>query len=304
MQWGAREVVLREDPGEKGVRMFSKMRTSDSPANAPRLGRSVRSNKSDRQRGAWPAVMLSAVLATLLVALPLAGCSDSPTTVVAPGTAGVLPPANTITVVGEGKVTSLPDEAVITLSVESDGKNPAAAMNKNSAAVVDVIERLKNEGVDEADIETANISLYPIRTYTNEGQERLTGYRATNSVRVTVSDAKQVGEILSAAIEAGANNVSGPVWQLSDDAKAVAEALKKAVENARQKAEALASSVGADLGDVVMVSESNVQVPVYPMYAESYVDKSLAAGDVAETPVMAASLDVTATITVTFALKR
>jgi uncharacterized protein YggE len=146
--------------------------------------------------------------------------------------------------------------------------------------------------------------VYAIRTYTDTGQEKLTGYRATNTILVTMADAKQVGKILSAAIEAGANNVSGPVWQLSDNTKAVTEALKKAAQNARQKAEALADSLGVDLGDVVMMSENSVQVPVYPLYSDVYSAKSDAAGSVAETPISAASLDVTATVTVTFVLKR
>jgi uncharacterized protein YggE len=240
---------------------------------------------------------------TLLFAL--LGCSDSPrSTVVVPGTSGVATSLDTITVIGNATVKSAPDEAVLTLAVESDGKDPAAAMNRNASSVSDVIERVKREGVKEEDIKTANVSVYAIRTYTDTGQEKLTGYRAMNSILVTVSDAKLVGKVLSAAIEAGANNVSGPVWQLSDDTKVVAEALKKAAQNARQKAEALADSLGVDLGDVVMMSESGVQTPAYPLYSDTYAAKGGAAGIVAETPISAGTLDVTATVTVTFALRR
>jgi uncharacterized protein YggE len=247
------------------------------------------------------------VVAALVVGVSLfslAGCSDSArSTVLASNPAGAVSSPDTITVVGEATVKSAPDEAVLTLAVESDGKDPATAMNRNSAAVSDVVERIKREGAKDDDIETANVSVYAIRTYTETGQEKLAGYRATNSILVTVPDAKQVGKVLSAAIDAGANSVSGPVWQLSDDTKAVAEALKKAAQNARQKAEVLADSLGVDLGDVVMMSENSVQVPVYPIYADSYAAKD-SAGALAEIPISAASLDVTATVTVAFALKR
>jgi uncharacterized protein YggE len=244
----------------------------------------------------------------LLLAMGLlaGGCSDSPgNTVIASAPASAVASPDTITVVGEGKVESAPDEAVLTLAVESDGKDPAAAMNKNSAAVKAVVKRLKEEGVDEADIETANVSVYAVRTYSDTGEEKLIGYRASNSVEVTLPDADRVGKVLSAAIEAGANSVSGPVWRLSDDTEAVAQALKKAVENAKARAEVLAQAQGVDLGDVVMMSENSVQVPVYPTYAGAYdlVAKSEAGGGVVDTPISAAKLDVTATVTVTYVLK-
>ena len=143
-----------------------------------------------------------------------------------------------------------------------------------------VLDRLKSEGVAAEAIETTNVSVYPIRTYNPEtGQETLTGYRAQNSVTVTLADAGQVGKVLSAAVEAGANIVSGPVWKLSDDTAAVAAALKKAVANARTKAEALAEAQGVKVGDVVMMNESSVDVPVYPVY---YATDSAKAGGVME----------------------
>jgi uncharacterized protein YggE len=249
--------------------------------------------------------LLATVVSAVALVVALAGCSDAPrSTVIASDSASAVSSPDTITVVGEATVKSAPDEAVLTLSVESDGKDPATAMNKNSASISDVVERLKHEGVKDDKIETSNVSVYAIRTYTENGQEKLTGYRATNTISVTMADAKQVGKILSAAIEAGANNVSGPVWQLTDNTKAVTEALKKAAQNARQKAEALADSLGVDLGDVVMMSENSVQVPVYPVYSNMYSARSDAAGIVAETPISVGSLDVTATVTVTFVLKR
>ena len=118
---------------------------------------------------------------------------------------------------------------------------------------------------------------------------------------VTLADAGQVGKVLSAAVDAGANIVSGPVWTLSDDTAAVAEALKKAVANARTKADALAEAQGVKVGDVVTMSETSVQVPVYPIY---YATDSVKAGGVMDTPISAGSLDVTATITITYVLGR
>ncbi|OFV80451.1 MAG: hypothetical protein A2W26_09420 [Acidobacteria bacterium RBG_16_64_8] len=211
---------------------------------------------------------------------------------------------NTITVVGDATVSSAPDEAVLTLTIETDGDDPGTAMNQNAEAVTAVIDRLKQEDVEDGDIETANVSVYPIRSYHPEtGKETLVGYRCQNSIRVTLADADVVGRVLSAAVEAGANVVSGPVWKLSDDTAAVTEALRKATEKARAKAEALADAQGVELGDVVMMTETNVEVPVYPMF-ESALMKDLASGAVSETPISPASLDISATVTVTYELKR
>lgn len=220
------------------------------------------------------------------------------------GSTGVVTSPDTITVIGEATVSSAPDEAVLTLTVETDGEDPGVAINQNAEAVTAVLDRLKREGVDEAAVETAYVSVYPIRTYHPEtGKETLAGYRCQNSVKVTLAAAGEVGRVLSAAVESGANLVSGPVWKLSDDTSAVTEALRKATEKARAKAEALADAQGVDLGDVIMMSETNVQLPIYPMY-ESALMKDLASGTVSPTPISPASLDVTATVTVTYELKR
>lgn len=260
----------------------------------------------------WPSghmstagVVAAATVGAILVAALLAGCSDSQAgTVVPSGLAGVVTSPNTITVVGDATVSSAPDEAVLTLTVETDGDDPGAVMNQNAEVVTAVIDRLKREDVDETEIETANVSVYPIRTYHPEtGKETLVGYRCQNSIRVTLTEADEVGRVLSAAVEAGANIASGPVWKLSDDTEAATEALRKATENARAKAEALADAQGVELGDVVMMTETNVDVPVYPMY-ESALMKDLASGAVSETPISPASLDVSATVTVTYELKR
>jgi uncharacterized protein YggE len=269
-----------------------------------------------RGRGWRPLALAGLIAVGIFAALVVSGCGGSSndvavgtgiTSPVATVATGITPAvavgaANTITVTGNATESSAPDEAVLTLTVESDGTDPGAALNANAVSVQKVLDRLKSEGVAAEAIETTNVSVYPIRTYNPDtGQEKLTGYRAQNSVTVTLADAKQVGKVLSAAVEAGANIVSGPVWKLSDDTAAVAAALKKAVANARTKAEALAEAQGVKVGDVVMMNESSVQVPVYPVY---YATDSAKAGGVMDTPISAASLDVTATVTITYVLGR
>lgn len=239
----------------------------------------------------------------LALALLVAGCSDASTSPT--GSAAILSgagAANTVTVNGSATVTSPPDEAVIVLTVENDGATGAAAMDATSAQSDQLLAKLKSVGIEDAAIQTSNVTLYPVRTYEpNTGKETLTGYRAQNSVKVTLKDAATVAKALAAGVDAGVTMVSGPDWRLRDDSKAVTEALKLAVATARAKAEGLASAGGVSIGEVITMTEGSVQLPV-PIYRS--------AGGVAEDAaalepsVSAGALDVTATVTITYGLKR
>lgn len=277
--------------------------------------------RSKRASGSWeptgrpsrrrsPALLLGALLLIGAASLAVAGCADdgeeaAPATQTSvPATVSAGSP-NTITVTGDATVNAAPDEAVITLSVENDAPEPGTALDENSKSIQKVLDRLKAEGVPEADIQTSNVSLYPVRTYDPQtGKESLTGYRANNSVTVTLKDAALVGKILAASVETGATNVSGPVWRLTEDAAAVAEALKKAVANAQAKAQTLAEAQGVKVGPVVMIAEGAVEVPVVPMYTAMESAAGRDAAKVAEAPISAGTLEVTANVTVSYGLER
>ena len=245
------------------------------------------------------------VLAAAMVALGavVAGCSGD----AAAGTAttglvaGVT--ANTVTVNGTATVTSPPDEAVVELTVENDATTATAAMDATSTQSNQLLTKLKGLGLDDKSIQTSSVTLYPVRTYEpNTGKETLTGYRAQNTVRVTLKDAPTVAKVLAAGVEAGVTTVTGPDWRLRDDSQAVNEALKQAVAHARSKAETLAGAGGVAVGDVINMTEGSVQVPVpiFSATASGAADSS----KVSEPAVTSGTLDVTATVTITYALKR
>lgn len=245
-------------------------------------------------------LVLAALVVVTAVSVLASGCgSDGEVVVVAGATAGA---QDTITVTGKGTVQAAPDEAVLTLTVENQAAEPGAALDANSKATAQVMERLKAEGVEDQAIETTNVALYPIRTYDPEtGKETPSGYRAQNSVTVTLADATMVGRVLAASVESGATNVAGPVWRLSEDSAATDDALGKAVDNARAKAEALAEAGGVKIGDVLMMSEGSIDQPSPLVYAET---RAVDEGAIAEPPVSPATLDITATVTVSYKLSR
>jgi uncharacterized protein len=211
---------------------------------------------------------------------------------------------NTIVVMGTGKVTTPPDEATIQVTVENDGATAAEALDANSKGMHRVLDRLKTEGIADSAIETANVVVYPNRYYDQQsGQEKTTGYRAQNTVTVTFGDLSLIGDVYAAMTEAGADSVSGPSWQLSDDSPAVTAALSKAIANARGKAEAIAADQGVLLGEALVISESAVSQP-YLVYAEKAAAGMRTDSSVTPPPISPENMEVSASVTVTYRMSR
>jgi uncharacterized protein YggE len=211
---------------------------------------------------------------------------------------------NTIVVLGAGKVTAPPDKATIQVGMENDGATAAEALDANSKAMRKVLDRLRAEGIADDGIETANVTVYPNRFYDQQsGQEKTTGYRAQNTVTVTFSDLSLVGHVYAAMTEAGADSISGPSWQLSEDNPAVMSALTRAIANARVKAEAIAADQGVRLGEALVISEGSVSQP-YLVRSEKAAAGMRADSSVAPPPISPENMEVSASVTVTYRMSR
>ncbi|MHB0980318.1 MAG: SIMPL domain-containing protein [Thermoleophilia bacterium] len=251
------------------------------------------------RKGLW---ILAATAAVVLATVVLAGCASGDVTPAAAGADGASQPIDTVTVSGQGMVKAGPDEAVLTVMVENDAPDAAQALDANSKQMTKVLDRLKAEGLDESVLQTANVAVYPNRVYNPDtGKETVEGYRAQNSIRVTLTDLSKVGGIFAAATDAGANNVMGPEWRLNDDTAAVAQALDEAFSKARAKAEALATAAGLKLGDLVLMQESGSTMPPV-MYEEA---RAGAAADVSmAVPINPLDLEINASVTLTYRLAK
>ncbi len=150
-----------------------------------------------------------------------------------------------------------------------------------------VIDAVKAAGGSQ--VGTQSVSLSQVLGQNGEP----TGFAASNVVTATVAVAK-AGTVIDAAVEAGANQVSGPVMSVADQGKLYRQALKAAMADARLSAETLAAAAGRSLGEVTSVVESGGATPV-PMYEKAAVSDG-------GTPVEAGTQETAATITVTFAL--
>lgn len=204
----------------------------------------------------------------------------------------------TLTVTGSSKVYLTPDIAYINLGVHSEGLNAAETMADNNAQTAKILEAIKNFGIADKDIRTVNFSVYPQPQYNTEGQP--TGeirYSVDNTVYVTLRDLTKVGELLDAAVKAGANNVYGIQFDLSDKSKAMSEARKAAVENARAIAEELASAAGVTLGDVQTI---NMYGGSAPIVFEAKVEAAYAADRV---PIQTGQLEINVEVNIIFEIR-
>jgi len=253
----------------------------------------------------WQPLAGVGVLAILAVAvLLLAGCQSSSNTPAAGTDATGTQAVDTITVNGEGRVSVTPDEAIVSVAVETDAADAASALDTNSKDMQKVLDALKAQGIKDAEIETANVAVYPNRQYDPQtGKETLVGYRATNSVTVTLTDLTKVPAVFAAATEAGANNITGPVWQLSDNNQAVKEALTRATENALGKAQTLATASGVKAGPILVLNEGSVSTPPI-FYAAATPAGEVAKDSVTPPPTSPQMIEVTASVTATYRMER
>ena len=233
----------------------------------------------------------AALLAALALALvALAGCGAASTT-----TAGAA--ANTVTASGAGTTQAVPDTAEMSFGVTTLSANAKSALDEAARSAEQIAAALKKQGIAGEDIQTRDVSVYP-QTVDEDGKQVITGYQASLSVQVKVRDIAKLGEIISAANAAGANEISGPTFTIDDPAPARAKAIEEAVADARKSAEAMAKAAGKSVGAVLSMSSSDVGLVPGPMYSVS--DMAAAAKDV---PIEPGQLDITANVVVVFELK-
>ena|SRR5579871_6629400 len=194
----------------------------------------------------------------------------------------------TITVTGNGTVNATPDQASFDFGIQVNASTASAAMSEANAKIQDIIDKLKAAGVADSDIQTGSISLWP---QTSSNGNTITGYQASNDVTVT-SKIAQAGALVDAATGAGANNVNGPNLSVADQSSFYAQALKLAVKDAQNQAQAIADASGLTLGGIVHIAnQSSNPGPIM-------FDKAAAAG--AATPIEAGSQQIQASVTVTY----
>ncbi|MCP4424341.1 MAG: SIMPL domain-containing protein [Chloroflexi bacterium] len=193
-----------------------------------------------------------ASLALLALAIILVACAGPTAADAAPN---LTVSGGGITVVGQGEAFGQPDQAKVQVGVETFAKEVSQATNENETTIQAIMDALTAQGIAAADIQTTNYNLWAEQIYGDQGPEGIAGYRVNNQVNVTIRDIDAVGEVLAAVTEAGANNIFGVYFSVSDPAALETEARAAAVADARDRAASLAELGGVDLGDIQIISE-------------------------------------------------
>lgn len=180
----------------------------------------------------------------------------------APAMAETAPPPM-ISVTGEATVSVPPDQAQIDGGVTSDAKTAREASDANNAAMGKVLLALKGAGIDEKDYQTSRLSLQPQYAPNRSGPSPVVGYRASNRVTVKLRDVTKVAAIIDVLVGAGANELGGINFMVSQASKLLDDAREKAIADARRKAEIYAKAAGVTLGEPISISEEGSAQPVF-----------------------------------------
>ncbi len=203
-----------------------------------------------------------------------------------------------ITVRGVGSVLAVPDMAKVQVGVTTQAATATAALEENSDRASAILSLLEELGVASEDLQTANVSLFPVFER-HEGAQteppRIVGYRASNSASVTVRELPRIGEMLDALVQAGATDIGALEFQAADLETLRDEALVLAMARAEEKAKWLSQAAGLGLGGLISVTEQFGGGPGPVVPARALAEAAV--------PVAPGQQRIQATVTATFALQ-
>ncbi|WP_213773950.1 SIMPL domain-containing protein [Bradyrhizobium sp. dw_78] len=224
--------------------------------------------------------LLAVITASALLATPALAETD-------------FPPA--ISVTGEATISVPPDQAQIEAGATSDARTAREASDANNAAMGRLLSALKAANIDEKDIQTSRLSLQP-QYAPNHTPPTVTGYRASNHVTVLLRDITKVASTIDVLVGAGATDLGGISFTVSQASKRLDEARAQAITDARRKAEIYARTAGVTLGAPLRISEEGAPVPMFRA--------RMAAAPMATTPVASGEETLSVTVNASWAIKQ
>ena len=209
----------------------------------------------------------------------------------------------TVTVQGSGTIKVDPDIAYVSAAVETRAATASEAQKQNAEKFAAVEKVLREKyGLSGKDVQTTGFHVYPEYDYTERDGRKLIGYTAVHSVRISVRKLDEIGALLDAISQAGANRIDGVAFGTEKSETYELEALKKAMANADAKAQVLATSAKKQLKGVINIVESGVSAPItFGPTAKVAFDAAPAAGYT--TSVQPGQIEITASVTVQFEMR-
>jgi hypothetical protein len=205
--------------------------------------------------------------------------------------------AAVITGSGVGRVEGTPDTMTVDIGVTTRGASAAEAMQQNAAAADRVFDALRDAGVEDEDLQTNDLSVFPVF---DDRSEQVIEYEVSNSVTATFHDIERSGEVIDAAAAVAGDDIRlyGVTFSIEDTSQLVAAARADAVERARSQAEQLGDAAGVEIGGVISIEELSPDVGE-PVFVEAAAAEDAAR---ASTPVNPGTQELSVQVSVRYAI--
>lgn len=169
--------------------------------------------------------------------------------------------STTFDVTGEGKVTAVPDVAIVTVGIQAKGATVKDAQDQINSTINKVSDAIKKLGIDSKGIQTTNYNINPDYDFAS-GSQRIKGYSASTNLLIKVRQIDKANSVIDEATANGANQVGGISFDIDDKSKLENEARQKAVDEAKKKASDAAKIAGFRLGKIINYSENFGGIPI------------------------------------------
>lgn len=233
-------------------------------------------------------VALSALMVVLMATTAIAATTVTPT----------------VTVSATATLSVEPDIAYVSLGVRTENASSKVAKQQNTAAMTKVINALKKAGVAEKDIQTSSLSMYTNYTWDKDGNRKISGYTVSNNLSITVRNLDKVGDIVDAAMNAGANQFNSVSFAVEDEEEYYVKVLAEATKKAGKRASAIAKASGMTLGAPVSFSNTSTSYNPYKYYADTVEEEVALEGAVSiGSTIQSGEVTISATITAVYSMK-
>lgn len=201
-----------------------------------------------------------------------------------------------ISVSGEATISVPPDQAEIEAGTTTDAKTAREAADANNVTMNKLLSALKAANIDVKDVQTSRLSLQP-QYAPNHNPPTVTGYRASNQVSVRLHDITKIASTIDALVSAGATDIGGINFTVSNASKLLDDARMQALADAHRKAEIYAKAAGVALGTPLSISEDGIApIPIFRA--------KMAAAPMAATPVAPGQETLSVTVHASWAIKQ
>lgn len=204
-----------------------------------------------------------------------------------------------ITVSGEGKVKVIPDQATVSVSVETKGNVAKEVKKENDEKTEAVLKLIKKMNIAPTDYRTQRVSLNPQYDY----EKKKTSYNATQTIEITVRDLNKYDELMEGLVSQGVNRIDNVVFQSSKMDQYESDARKLAMKEAKHKAEDYVSVLGQKVGRAMTISDNTQSYTPQPVYARFKTMAAMESDSAPRETLAVGEITIIANVSVNFILE-